>query len=326
MTRITHSRSVWWLAAALIATALPLSVNAQQDYPNRPVRLIVVAGEGGTTDRLARLLSASLTTSFKQQVIVDPRPGGSGVIAAETTARAKPDGYTLLLTYHAHTINAAKNDKLPYHVVNDFTPITQLVAAGSLLTVNAASPPRTLKEFITWTRSQKRPLNAGVPGSGSGGYLAAEMFARMAGVNAQSINHAGSGKALIGLMGGEYDYAFTGIQGALAQVRTGRLRAIAVTTPKRMKALPDLPAMAEELPGFDVSGWWGVLAPAKLPKQLQVRLHDEFVKALLTPEMRATIEADGAEPVGNSPEEFRKVLLADLQKWPKVIKSNPGAK
>src|SRR5688572_20429408 len=124
MTRTTHSRRIWWLAAALIAAALPLPVNAQQDYPNRPVRLIVVAGEGGTTDRLARLLSVSLTASFKQQVIVDPRPGGSGVIAAEITSRAKPDGYTLLLTYHAHTINAAKNDKLPYHVVNDFTPIT----------------------------------------------------------------------------------------------------------------------------------------------------------------------------------------------------------
>jgi tripartite-type tricarboxylate transporter receptor subunit TctC len=325
MTRITHRSSIAWLVAALIAAALPCSAKAQQDYPNRPVRLIVVAGEGGTTDRLARLLSTRLTASFKQQVIVDPRPGGSGIIAAEITSRAKPDGYTLLLTYHAHTINAARTDKLSYHVVNDFTPITQLIAAGSLLTVNAASAPRNLKEFIAWTRSQKRPLNAGVPGSGSGGYLAAEMFARMAGINAQSINHPGSGKALIGLMGGEYDYAFTGIQGAMVQVRTGRLRAIAVTTAKRMKSLPDLPAISEELPGFDVSGWWGVLAPPKLPKPLQARLHDEFVKALLSPEMRATIEADGAEPVGNSPEEFRKVLLSDLQKWPKLVKPNPGS-
>lgn len=325
MIRITHSRPFWRVATALIATVLPVSVNAQQDYPNRPVRLIVVAGEG-VSDRLGRLLSVSLTASFKQQVIVDPRPGGSGVIAAEITSRAKPDGYTLLVTFHAHTINAAKNEKLPYHVVNDFTPITQLVAAGSLLTVSSASPQRNLKEFIAWARSQKRPLNVGVPGSGSGGYLAAEMFARMAGVNAQPINHAGSGKALIGLIAGEYDCALTGIQGAMVQVRGGRLRALAVTTPKRMKALPDLPAMAEELPGFDVSGWWGVLAPANLPKQLQVRLHDEFVKALLTTEMRTTIEADGAEPVGNSPEEFRKVLLADLQKWPKLIKSTEGTR
>ena len=326
MTRKTWPGRIAWLAATLIAAALPCSAKAQQDYPNRPVRLIVVAGEGGNTDRLARLLSVRLTASFKQQVIVDPRPGGSGIIAAEITARAKPDGYTLLLTFHAHTINAAKGDKLPYHPVNDFTPITQLTAAGSLLTVNAVSPPRSLKEFIAWTRSLKRPLNAGVPGSGSGGYLAAEMYARMAGVNAQSINHPGSGKALIGLMAGDYDYAFTGIQGAMVQVRQGRLRAIAVTTPKRMKGLPDIPAMAEELPGFDVSGWWGVLAPARLPKALQARLHDEFVKALLAPEMREMIEADGAEPVGSSPEEFRKMLLDDLQKWPKVIKSNSTRK
>ena len=319
MTRTTHFGRISWLAAALIAAALPCSAQAQQDYPNRPIRLIVVAGEGGTTDRLARLISTRLTASFKQQVIIDPRPGGSGIIAAEITSRAKPDGYTLLLTYHAHTINAARNDKLPYHVVNDFTPITQLVAAGSLLTVNPASPPKNLKEFIAWTRSHKVPLNAGTPGTGSGGYLAAEMYARMAGVNAQSINHPGSGKALIGLMAGDYHYAFTGMQGAMVQVRQGRLRAIAVTTSKRMKALPDLPAIAEELPGFDVSGWWGVLAPPRLPKPLQTRLHEEIVKALLTPEMRETIEADGAEAVGNSPEEFRKVLLADLQKWPQVI-------
>jgi tripartite-type tricarboxylate transporter receptor subunit TctC len=325
MNRTPSRARVSWLAAALIFVAA-CCAHAQQDYPNRPVRLIVVAGEGGTTDRLARLISTRLTMSFKQQVIVDPRPGGSGVIAAEITSHAKPDGYTLLLTYHAHTINAAKNDKLPYHVVNDFTPITQLVAAGSLLTVNPASPPRNLKEFIAWTRAHKGPLNAGVPGSGSGGYLAAEMYSRMAGVSAQSINHPGSGKALIGLMAGDYHYAFTGIQGALVQVRQGRLRAIAVTTAKRMKSLPDIPAIAEELPGFDVSGWWGVLAPPRLPKQLQARLHDEVVKALLAPEMREMIEADGAEAVGNSPEEFRQVLLADLQKWPKVIKSNPGVR
>ena len=321
---MNRRRSVYavLLAAALLAVMPWQTARAQQDYPNRPIRLIVLAGEGGTTDRLARLLSVELTKSFKQQVIVDPRPGGSGVIAAEITANARPDGYTLLLTFHAHTINAVRMKKLPYDVINDFTPITQLIAAGSLLTVNPASPPKNLKEFVAWTRNQKRPLNVGVPGTGSGGYLAAEMYAQMAGVNAQSINHQGSGKALIGLLAGDYDYAFTGIEGAMVQVRQGRLRAIAVTTPKRMKALPDLPAVAEELPGFDVSGWWGVLAPAKLPKPLQMRLHDEFVKALLAPRTRELIEADGAEPVGSTPEEFRKVLLADLKKWPKVIKES----
>jgi tripartite-type tricarboxylate transporter receptor subunit TctC len=312
------------LAVAALAILLSSAAQAQQDYPNRPIRLIVVAGEGGIADRLARLLTVTLTKSLKQQVIVDPRPGGSGVIAAEITANAKPDGYTLLLTYYAHTLNAARLKKLPYDVINDFTPITQLVNAGSLLTVNPGSPPKNLKEFIAWTRNQRRPLNAGLPGPGSGGYLSAEMYARMAGVNVQSINHAGSGKALIGLMAGDYDYAFTGIQGAMVLVRQGRLRAIAVTTASRLKALPDLPAIAEELPGFEVSGWWGVLAPPKLPKSLQARLHEEFVRALLAPHTREIIEADGGEPVGNSPEEFRKVMLADLQKWAKIVKPEAG--
>jgi tripartite-type tricarboxylate transporter receptor subunit TctC len=314
-------------SAQVISVVLALAMSfgasiarAGEGYPVKPIRMIVVAGPGGTTDTIGRILGAKVTELLGQQVVVDPRPGGSGVVAADITANARPDGYTLRLTYTAHTINAARNVKLPYKVIDDFTPITELIEAGTLLTVNPASPPRTLREFVAWTKSYKGNLNVGVPGVGSGGYLAAQLYSQMTGVRAEAINHAGSGPALIGLMGGQYQYAFTGPAGAMALVRNGKLRAIAVTTPKRLPALPEIPALAEELPGFNVTGWWGILAPAHLPKALVVKLHDVFVKALRAPEINDILVHDAAIPVGGSPEAFRALLVSDLAKWPKLLK------
>jgi tripartite-type tricarboxylate transporter receptor subunit TctC len=321
--RCLISRGISVLIMALAVWAAPAP--AQQDYPSRPVRLITPAAPGGTTDILARLFGARLTDVFKQQVIVDNRASASGVIAAELTANAAPDGYTLLLAYHQHTVNAALNAKLPYHPVNSFTPITQLTAAGLLLMVNPSSPPKNVKEFLEWTRNFKGPLNFGSAGLGSGGHLAGELYNLMAGVKAQHIPYKGTGPALIDLLAGNYHYNFVGMAGAVIQMRAGKLRGLAVTAPKRLAALPDIPAMSEVLPGFEIVGWYGVIGPAKLPMPIVTRLHTEIVKILRQKDITDRILADGAEPVGNTPEEFRKYMLADVAKWAKLVKES-GAK
>jgi len=224
------------------------------------------------------------------------------------TAKAPPDGYTLLLAYHQHTINAALNPNLPYHPVNDFTPITQLTRAGLLLIVNPQSPPKTLQEFVAWTKARS-----------------GELYKQMTGVKAEHIPYKGSGPALMDLLAGQFQFDFAGIQAAQTLVRAGKLRALAVTTPKRLAVLPDLPAVAEVLPGFEVVGWYGVIGPAGLPKPIVTRLHDELVKVLNRPDVRERIVADGSEPAGTTPEEFRLFMLADLAKWAKLVKES-GAK
>ena len=312
-------------ACGLFLSVAAWTAAAQNGYPNRPIRLVTPAAPGGTTDILARLVGARLTEALKQQVIVDNRASASGVVAAEIVANSPPDGYTLFLPYHQHTVNAALNPKLPYHAVNSFTPITQLTAAGLMLVVNAGAPPKTLKEFVEWTKNYKGPLNFGSAGLGSGGHLAGELYNVTVGIKAQHIPYKGSGPALIDLIAGQYQYNFAGIQAAQTLVRSGKLRAIAVTNPKRIAALPDLPAMAEVLPGFELVGWYGMAAPAKLPKPILTRLHDEIVKIMRAPDVRDRLLADGSEVAVSTPEDFRLYMLADLAKWARLVKES-GAK
>ena len=245
------------------------------------------------------------------------------MIAGELTAQAAPDGYTLFLAYHQHTINAALLPKLPYHPVNDFTPITQLTAAGLMLVVHPSSPVKNFKEFLDWTRNYKGALNFGSAGIGSGGHLAGELYKIMAGVKATHIPYKGTGPALTALLGQEYQFNFMGLLAGSQMYRQGRLKALAVTAATRAPGLPEIPTVAESgLPGFEVVGWYGVLAPPKLPKPLLTRLHDVLVKILHEPAMEKIIFNQGATPVDNSPEEFRKYLLADMVKWQKVVKAS----
>jgi tripartite-type tricarboxylate transporter receptor subunit TctC len=240
-------------------------------------------------------------------------------------ATAAPDGHTLLLAYHQHTVNAALNPKLPYHPVNSFTPITHLTTAGLLLVVHPSSPAKNLAEFMDWTKNFRGALNYGSAGNGSGGHLAGELFKQMTGTKAEHIPYKGSGPAMQDLVAGQYHYNFAGIQGAQTLARGGKLRAIAVTTPKRVAALQDIPAMAEALPGFAVVGWYGVIGPAKLPAPIVARLNDELLKILAQPDIRERILADGSEPAGGTPEGFRQFMLADQEKWARVVKES-GAK
>ncbi|HYG54327.1 MAG TPA: tripartite tricarboxylate transporter substrate binding protein [Burkholderiales bacterium] len=310
----------------LVFLLLLFSVAAfAQDYPNRPIRLITPAAQGGTTDILARIFGAKLTEVFKQQVLVDNRASASGVIAGQMTASAPADGYTLLLAYHQHTVNAALNPQLPYHPVNSFTPITMLTQAGLLLVVNPSTPVSNLAEFIDWTKKFQGSLNFGSAGIGSGGHLAGELYKQMTGVKAEHIPYKGAGPSLMDLIAGQYHYNFAGLAGAQVQVRAGKLRAIAVTNPKRVPSMPDIPAVAEALPGFEVVGWYGVIGPAGMPQPIVARLHQELVRILNQPDVRERIVTDGSEPMGMGPEDFRRFMQADMDKWAKLVKES-GAK
>jgi len=311
-----------FIAVACAALVAWPAISWADVYPARPIRLVIPTAPGGSTDILARLVGARLTDIFKVQIIVDNRASASGVIASEIVAKAPPDGYTLLLVYHQHTVNAALNPKLPYHPVNDFTPITQLTAAGLVLVVNPAAPPKSLREFVDWTKNYKGALNFGSAGNGSGGHLAGELYKIMTGVKAEHIAYKGSGPALVDLMADQFQFTFTGMQTAQPFLRSGRLRAIAVTTPSRVKTMPDTPAVAEVLPGFEVLGWFGMMAPAGLPAPILKRLHTEIVNVLNEPAVHDRIVSDGSEPVGNTPEAFRKFLLADMAKWAKIVKQS----
>ena len=322
MNRIARFLVAIGIAAGVVA---PLASNAQPasnnaGYPSRPIRIITPAQPGGTTDYLARLLAARFTETWKQQVIVDNRASASGVNAAEITKNAAPDGYTLFIAYHQHTVNAAIIPKLPYHPVNDFTPISQMTEAGTLLVVNPSHPAKTLKEFVEWSKTTKDAMNFGSAGIGSGGHMAGELYNMMAGVKSQHIPYKGTGPALVDLIAGQYHFSFLGLATSSIQVRSGKLRAIAVSTPKRVKSLPDVPAVAEVIPGFEVVGWYGVMAPANLPKPLLGKLHAETAAYVKAPEFVKRAAADGAEPVGSDPETFRQFMLADLIKWAEVVK------
>ena len=326
LSKIWRCLAVAGLCAVTGHAAAAQDAKIDPNWPSRPIRFLTPAAPGGTTDQLARLFSARMTDIFKQQVIVDNRASASGVLAAELTAQAAPDGYTLLLPYHQHTINAALLPKLPYHAVNDFTPITQLTAAGLMLVVHPSSPPKNFKEFLAWTKGFKGDLNFGSAGIGSGGHLAGELFKMMTGVQATHIPYKGTGPALTGLLGQEYHFNFMGLLAASQQHRQGRLRAIAVTSAQRAPGLADIPTVAESgVPGFEVVGWYGVFAPPKLPKALVTKLHSTLVGILKEPEIQKIIFNQGATGVGNDPETFRRYLLADMEKWQKVVKAS-GAK
>lgn len=321
MNIISGCRKTLPLLLVALGLAIPMAPGqAAEDFPRRPVRIVTPANPGGTTDFLARLLATHLTKLWGQQAIVDNRGSASGVNGADIVKNAAPDGYTLFIPYHQHVVNAALIRKLPYHPVNDFTPITQMTEGGLLLVVNLKHPAKNAQEFLQWAKTTTKPINFGSAGIGSGGHLAGELFKLMAGVKAEHIPYKGTGPAIVGLLSGEYDYNFMGLTGAFGQVRGGKLRAIAVTAPKRLDTAPDIPSMSEVLPGFQVVGWYGVMAPKNLPKPLLDKIYAGVVSLVKSPEFAKTMRNLGSEPVSSTPEEFRRFMLADMKKWADVVK------
>ena len=321
MNIVSGCRKKLPLLVVALGLAVPMApAQAADNYPTRSVRIITPAAPGGTTDFLARLLSLHLTRIWDQQAIVDNRGSASGVNGAEITKNSAPDGYTLFIPYHQHTVNAALIAKLPYHPVNDFTPISQMTEGGLLLVVNPSHPAKNAKEFMQWARTSKDPINFGSAGIGSGGHLAGELFKLMAGTQAQHIPYKGTGPAITGLLSGEYHFNFMGLTGAFGQVRAGKLRAIAVSTAQRLPTAPDVPALSEVLPGFEVVGWYGVAGPAKLSKPLVVKIHAAIVSLVKSPDFIKTMRNNGSEAVSSTPEAFRQFMLDDMKKWGDVAK------
>jgi tripartite-type tricarboxylate transporter receptor subunit TctC len=306
-------------AACTLFAALVLAGNGlAQNYPEKPIRVIVGPGP----DALARVIGQKLTEAWGQPVIIDQRGGGGGTISAEAVARAAPDGYTLLLATGTHTINPTLY-KLSYDMVRDFAPVTLLASTPFILAVHPSVPANSVAELIRLAKSKPGALNYGTGGSGTPPHLATELFKTTAGIDMVHVPYKTVAAAITDLVSGRLQVMFTVGPAGLPQIRAGRIRGLAVSTAKRSAFAPELPTVAESgLPGFDVFGWNGLLAPAGTPAPVIAKLHGEIVKALQIPEVRERIAGFGFEPVGDTPEEFGEFVRKDIARWAKVAKAS----
>lgn len=302
------------------------SVSAQSDsqYPIKAIRMIVPSAPGSGPDIMARAIGQKLTESLGQPVVIDDRPGAGGIIGSEAAAKSPPDGYTLIMSNAgAHAVNASLYAKLPYDPVRDFAPVTLVAMAPNILIVHPTLPVRSVKELIALAKAKPGELTFGSGGNGSTAHLSGEMFKTMAGINIVHVPFKGSPAAVIGVISGQIAMALPNIPPALPHVRSGKLKALAVTTAKRSAAVPELPTVAEAgLPGYEATAWFGVLAPAATPPQIIAKLNAAIVKGLRTREMQERLAAEGTEPVGNTPEQFARIVRNDIAKWAKVVKSS----
>jgi tripartite-type tricarboxylate transporter receptor subunit TctC len=302
---------------------LPFAV-AAQTYPDKPIRYVVPYPPGGPLDAVARLLGQKVSERLGQPIIVENKPGAGGNIGADFVAKSAHDGYTILMGAVAtHAINPGLYAKMPYDPVKDFTPITLIGVTPNVLVVNPAVPAKDVKEFIAYAKANPGKLNFGSGSTGSAGHLAGELFNEMAGVQMAHIPYKGAAPAMQDLIGGQIQLMFDNMASSLPQVKAGKIRALAVTTPKRASAAPELPAIAESgLPGFDISTWFGLFAPANVPKEVVAKLHMEFTRALALPDVKEKLAGLGIEPVGNKPEEFAAYIKSEAAKYGEVIKKS----
>jgi tripartite-type tricarboxylate transporter receptor subunit TctC len=307
-----------------IALVFVQAANAE-DFPARPIKILVGAPAGGTTDTMARAISDPMAAALKQPVLVENRPGAGGNLAAAAVAKSAPDGYTLLVSFSSHTINATLYPSLPYDPVADFTPITMIARVPSLLVGRANLPAKDLKELIALAKAQPHRLTIGIGGIGSSLHLAGEKFKLMTGVDLLNVPYKGTSPALTDLLGGQIDLMFISLVTGTEQVRAGKLRAYGVTSDKRQAMFPELPAIGEVVPGFESTAWFGVFAPAHLPDAITEKLHATIVAALNEPRLREQLKTEGATAVGNTPKEFTAFVREDIERWAPVVKAS-GAK
>ena len=314
-------------AAAIAIAFFALAVHAQAPYPNKPVRLVVPFPAGGTTDILARAVAQKLTETMGQTVVIDNRPGAGGNIGAELVAKAPPDGYTLLMgTVGTHAINASLYARMPYDHVRDFAPVILVAGVPNVLVIHPSVPVNSVQELIAYGKANPGKLNFASSGAGTSIHLAAELFKTMSGVQMTHVPYKGSAPALADLLGGQVQLMFDNLPSALPHIKSGKLKALAVTSLQRSTTVPDLPTIAESgLPGFDANSWFGILAPAGTPKEIIDRLNSEVAKWLASPEAREKLASQGAIPAGRSPEDFAQHIAAETAKWQKVVKES-GAK
>jgi tripartite-type tricarboxylate transporter receptor subunit TctC len=308
------------LGFAVLAAAASVQVSAQPaTYPARPVRLIVPFAPGGGTDASARLIAQKLTESFGKSVVVDNRAGGGGTVGVETAVNATPDGYTMLLISASYATNAAIY-KLPYDAVNDITPITQVFDSATVVALHPSVPVMSVKDLIAYAKAKPGALNYGSSGTGGITHLSTELFDQLAGTRMTHVPYRGTGPAMNDLLGGQIQLIFGAVASVMPHVNTKRLRAIAVTSAKRSIGAPELPPIAETVPGYEAAIWYGVIGPKGLPKQIVQRWNGEIDRIIGLPDMKERMVREGFERVEVSPARFHELLKREVSKWNAVVK------
>ena len=306
-------------ASALVLCLFAGAATAQADYPSRPVRIIVPSPPSGGTDIVARVLAQHFSNAFGQQFFVENRPGAGNLIGIEAAARSAADGYTLLVSASTIALNSVLYKKVPYDPVRDFAPITLAATAPNILVVNPKLRIKSVADLIAAAKAEPGKLTYGTPGIGTSPHLCMELFKSMAGVDLQHVPYKGTAAAVMDIIGGQIDVAFATALTAKPLIDAGRLRALAVSGPRRIDALPSVPPVAQAgVPGYEAMQWYGLLAPAGTPAAIVERVHAEAMVALRSPEMKARLAADGAEPLGTTPAEFGAYIKRELEKWARV--------
>jgi len=308
------------LALAGLWMAAPVSA---QPYPSKPIRVIVAFAPGGIADFAARSVSQRLSESLGVPVVVENRPGAGGITGAEVVAKSPPDGYTLLVTSISHTINPSVRKNLPFDAVRDFAPVTLITDAPNFLVVHPSLPVKSVKELIALARGRPGQITYASSGAGTSTHLSGELFKSLARIDIVHVPYKGGGPAVIDLVGGHVQMMFSTLPSVLQQVRAGKLRGLAVTGARRFPAAQEFPTMIEAgVAGFEVSGWSGMFAPAGAPREAVSRLAAEIGKILRAPELKERFFVQGAEPVGNTPEEFAAFVSSEIAKWKKVVEAS----
>ena len=302
-----------------LALVLPVVAAPAAEYPERAVRVIVTFPAGGGTDIVARMVFQKVAERSGAAFVIDNRGGAGGTIGTDLAAKAAPDGYTIVVVSGSHTINPALYKKLPFDSVRDFAPVAMLVTGPGLLVVHPSLPARNVRELITLARSQRGGMLYASAGNGTPPHLAAELFKLMTATQIAHVPYKGNAQAMTDLIAGQIALSFPTIPSALPHVQTGKLRAMGVTSAKRVGALPEIPAIAETVTGYDGSAWYGVLAPAGTPAAIVTRLHTELMTALRTPDLKDKLVSQGLEPASYMPEEFSVLIVSELAKWAKVV-------
>ena len=300
-------------------------IAARAHSQTAPIRILVGAPAGGTTDTMARSLGVEFGKVLGRLVIVENRPGAGGNIAAEAVTKAAPDGNTLLMSFTSHAINASLYPSLPFDPEADFTPLTMVSTSPAMLVAHPSLPANNIRELIALAKAMPGKLNFAIGSLGSSVHLAGDAFKMMSGAYIVNIPYRGTAPAIQDVLAGQVEMMFANVGNAQAHVRAGKLKALGVTSAKRLMAFPDVPAIAEVLPGYESSAWFGLFGPARMPPELVKRMAEAAKQAIATPEVRRRIEAEGATPVGNTPQEFARFVHTEIQRWSKVVKFS-GAK
>jgi tripartite-type tricarboxylate transporter receptor subunit TctC len=309
-------------AAVTLASLWPIAALHAQAYPTKPIRMIVNFPPGGGTDVTARIMQPALTREIGQQILIDNRGGAAGAVGAEIASRAAGDGYTLLWTLSSHTTNPSLYAKLSFDADKDFAPITLGANAPQIVVATTSLPVKDIRELIAYAKANPGKVTYASPGVGSPGHLAGELLKQQAGINMLHVPYKGAGPAIPDVISGNVSLMISSMSAAMSHVRAGKMRALGVTSLKRSAGGPDIPAIAEGLAGFELPSWFGLLAPAGTPRPIIDRWHQAMVRVLAIPEVRDQLIAQGADPVGSTPDQFARQIREELKLWAKLIKQS----